>query len=74
MVLEFIMQYGIFGLLLLKVWFYLIKSNTMENRMLGFMLLLNFIPLMIIDDTYLTRSFFWLWLCFQCSCVYKLEY
>jgi O-antigen ligase len=70
MVIEFLIQYGIwlfipFGILLFKNWILLIKENNSAHKMLGLMLLTSFIPLVIIDDSYLTHAFFWIWLAMQ---------
>lgn len=69
-VIEFIIQYGIWlfiplGLQLVNGWYSLIRSNNNITKMLGWMLLLSFIPTVIIDDSYIAHSFFWLWLCSQ---------
>lgn len=70
LVIEFLIQYGIwlfipFGILLFKNWILLIKENNSAHKMLGLMLLTSFIPLVIIDDSYLTHAFFWIWLAMQ---------
>lgn len=70
LVIEFLLQYGVwlfipFGILLIKQWVYLIRGENISKKMLGLMLLLSFVPLVIIDDTYLTRTFFWIWLFMQ---------
>lgn len=77
-VIEFILQYGIwlfipFGLMLWKNWQRMIKANNISQNILGWMLLLSFVPLAIIDDTYLTRTFMWLWLVTQFAIANSLE-
>lgn len=77
-VIEFILQYGIwlfipFGLMLWKNWQRMIKANNISQNILGWMLLLSFVPLAIIDDTYLTRTFMWLWLITQFAIANSLE-
>lgn len=69
-VVEFIMQYGIwlfipFGMMLWKNWRHMIKADNTSQNVLGWMLLLSFIPLAIIDDTYLIHAFVWIWLVTQ---------
>lgn len=77
-VVEFILQYGIwlfipFALMLLKNWRLMMKTDNISQNILGWMLLVSFIPLAIIDDTYLTRTFMWLWLITQFAIAESLE-
>ena len=72
LVIEFLLQYGFWmfiplGIILLKRWIELIREEHIPTKMLGLMLLTSFIPLAIIDDTYLTRPFLWIWLFMQFS-------
>lgn len=77
-VVEFIMQYGIwlfitFGIMLLKNWRYMIKADNISKNLLGWMLLLSFVPLAIIDDSYLPHTFVWIWLVTQFAITNSLE-
>lgn len=70
LVIEFLMQYGIWlfiplAAMILKNWIFLIKAEQPAQKMLGWMLLTSFVPLAIIDDTYLIHAFFWIWLILQ---------
>lgn len=69
-VIEFILQYGLwmflpFGILLLRNWLYMCKADTKGYRMLGYSLMLSFIPWAIINDTYLSVPYVWIWLASQ---------
>lgn len=77
-VIEFILQYGIwlfipFGMMLWKNWWHMIKADNISQNILGWMLLLSFVPLAIIDDTYLIRTFMWLWLITQFAIANSIE-
>ena len=78
MVIEFILQYGIWlfiplGIMLLKNWIFLIKEKDVNNQLLGWMLMLSFIPLAIIDDSYIPHAYTWLWLVSQFTIVRFLQ-
>lgn len=69
-VIEFIIQYGCwlfipFGIILVKNWKCLIKTNDVNLNILGWMISLSFVPLAIIDDSYLSHSYVWIWLVTQ---------
>lgn len=77
-VVEFILQFGIwlfipFALMLLKNWRLMMKTDNISQNILGWMLLVSFIPLAIIDDTYLPHTFVWIWLVTQFSITNSLE-
>ena len=77
-VVEFILQYGIwlfipFALMLLKNWRHMMKTDNINQNILGWMLLLSFVPLAIIDDTYLVHAFVWIWLVTQFAITNSLE-
>lgn len=77
-VVEFIMQYGIwlfipFAIMLFKNWVYLVKNDSITQKMLGWMLLLSFVPLAIIDDSYLPHTYVWIWLVTQFVIVNSLK-
>lgn len=71
-IVEFIMQYGIWlfiplGIMIFNTWKKFIKEQNASLRILGWMLLLSFIPLAIIDDSYIPHTFVWIWLVTQFS-------
>ena len=77
-VVEFILQFGIwlfipFALMLLKNWRLMMKTDNISQNILGWMLLVSFIPLAIINDTYLPYTFVWIWLVTQFSITNSLE-
>lgn len=78
MVIEFILQYGIWlfiplGIMLLKNWILLIKEKDLNHQLLGWMLMLSFIPLAIIDDSYIPHAYTWIWLVSQFAIVRFLQ-
>ena len=78
MVIEFILQYGIWlfiplGIMLLKNWIFLIKEKDVNHQLLGWMLMLSFIPLAIIDDSYIPHTYTWIWLVSQFAIVRFLQ-
>ena len=78
MVIEFILQYGIWlliplSIMLLKNWIFLIKEKDVNNQLLGWMLMLSFVPLAIIDDSYLPHTYVWIWLVMQFSLIRVLK-
>lgn len=70
LVIEFLIEAG-FWLLLPLIFLFvsnyrcLIKSKKLESKMLGWMLLLSFVPTIIIDDSYVYRHFMWMWILTQ---------
>lgn len=70
-VMEFLLQYGI-CLLIWLLFIYgkyikvLYRSEKKENRFLALTLLITFLPVSIIDDTYLTHPFVWMYLVSIC--------
>lgn len=69
-VIEFILQYGIylgipFFLCIFLNWLKMIKATEYSDKAIGWMWLLSFVPLVIIDDTYLTHPYVWVWLLSQ---------
>lgn len=78
MVIEFILQYGIWlfiplGIMLLKNWIFLIREADVTNQLLGWMLMLSFVPMAIIDDSYLPHTYVWIWLVTQFSLIRVLK-
>lgn len=64
MVMEFWVQYGLFlsipfAWLGLKAFMKLLRSPIFSLRVYGWILMCSFLPLIIIDDSYFVRSFFW---------------
>lgn len=70
LVIEFLIEAG-FWLLLPLIFLFvsnykrLIKSKSLECKMVGWMLLLSFVPTVIIDDSYVYRHFMWMWMLTQ---------
>lgn len=64
-VMEFWVQYGFFlsiplGLLLLKAFFGISnKKNSVTLRIYGWLVMCSFLPVIIIDDTYLAHPYVW---------------
>lgn len=69
-VIEFILQYGLWlflplGFLLLQNWLHMCKSDVKGYRMLGYLFMFSFIPWAIINDSYLSVPYVWIWLVSQ---------
>lgn len=78
LIIEFLMQYGIWllifiGIMFFKNWIFLIKSENQSQKLLGWLLLVSFVPLAIIDDSYLPHTYVWIWFAIQFAIVRSIK-
>ena len=72
------MQYGIWlfmfiGIMFFKNWTFLIKKGNNSQKLLGWLLLVSFVPLAIIDDSYLPHTYVWIWFAMQFAIVRNIK-
>lgn len=78
LIIEFLMQYGIWllifiGIMFFKNWIFLIRSENQSQKLLGWLLLVSFVPLAIIDDSYLPHTYVWIWFAIQFAIVRSIK-
>ena len=78
LIIEFLMQYGIWlfmfiGIMFFKNWTFLIKKGNNSQKLLGWLLLVSFVPLAIIDDSYLPHTYVWIWFAMQFAIVRNIK-